>query len=147
MASKSNTSVSKIPSKIAVSSLINKVTKSIENKLPERTITSILYTALPDKRVMITGFSNIMTVKDIREVFGKVICKAYLSSDHHMFLDYDPEEAGEVYLNTSHADIHINETMSNDDFHKLILYVKVCGNVLHGIVEAMRNQQTKSVKI
>jgi len=140
-----------------------KETRAVPTKLPDKTwkeithckediSTKIIYKKLPGNMVMIVGFKNFMTTKEIKNKYGDDVAKAYVVvSDDSMVMTFESD--GSCALKVPLGDglmshIHIGDFYSDDEFSKIVASVKKCGNVLHEIVVAFSiDSNVKEIKI
>jgi len=114
--------------------------------------TKIIYKKLPNNMVMIVGFKNFMTAKEIKSKYGEDVAKAYVVvSDDSMVMTFESDGSSALKIPLGDglmSHVHVGDFYSDDEFSKIIASVKKCGNVLHEIVAAFNtDSNVKEIKI
>ena len=110
---------------------------------------TILCQRMPEGMVIIKGFENFLTRKELEEKYGEDIVNIYFAS---------PVHAEKIFYASgqSRIEIEINEfrliqissgdVMTNKDFSKVCANIKKCGELLHKIID-FQNNPIREVKL
>jgi hypothetical protein len=138
-------STKKVKAAIPTHKIVGKVVRIDEsgNEIPETS--SILYKKMPGDMILITGFRNILTSKEIESKYGKEIWNIYQSSDF-VVGRYNAE--GTFGISVKDA-FHVfpGKVYQKKHFAGLVVTLKSAGKLLAGIVAACKNAEVKEVEL
>jgi hypothetical protein len=111
---------------------------------------TILYKKLPDNMILITGFENFLTADELTKKYGEDIADTYFAYDYHMAKEYYAD--GTILLSVDFNDedcdtVRPGNVYQKHEFHKLVEHIRKCGGLLHDIIAAVNNGETKMITI
>jgi len=123
--------------------------------MPNRSIpfpeTRILFKELPGDRILITGFENFFTERQVKDQFGKDAYNAYRTSASSVFRRFNDSTDSLSVIGVPEGScrelfVHPGDIVLKKEFNSIYSTIKKCGNTLHQIILAV-NGPEKSIKI
>ena len=113
---------------------------------------TILCQRMPEGMVIIKGFKNFLTRKEIEAKYGKDVTNIYFASPFNVekTFEKDGEIGIELFADGGNSDesgvMNIGDVFTGKDFSKVCANIKKCGELLHKIID-FQNNPIREVKL